>query len=569
MKKPLLLVTGALIGMTAIAAEPVAVPEFMFEAVSPNGEWTAGNDAYQNLMIYHIPTGSSYSFEPSEDQSTSYSVGTGNYVSNVGVVAIDISEIGPAAVWDNGNIIELPVSSFHTSSHANGITPDATRICGNLGQAEMSLDDVIMQTPVVWTRNADGEWNDCISLPYPKVDFTGRVPQYILANAISADGKTIAGMIRDYSGMIMQPIVWKENEDGEWAYSLPNPELINPNGVVFPEWPGDSPEWVDASDYMTPEENEAYQAALMEYYNTWENEPNPVDFMTPEEATAYNEAKKAYEAAYAKWETEFNDYIALLDSVEEEAVLFVMNNVYLSPNGRYYAASHEYSSMWEGVKEAYPVVLDLETGEAILKKSDIPLSTTYINDNGTLMAAEQLMPMSVSRNAWICPSLDDEFITLSEYIEPSFPSVYTWMEENMKHDMESYDTETWEPVIIPDVWQTGRACADDNLSTIVSFTQNTWDYDSEYFIYSYVLPLNNGTSAASDKSINSFGINAAKGTVRINGAAALLEVFDLNGRRVLSIDNPSARVNTGLNSGFYIIKATSKDGKVVTCKASI
>lgn len=571
MRKHLLLMAGACIGISASAAEPAIIPDILFEAVSPNGEWASGSDPMTyDFLIYNIPEGKSYVLPASEDGSSTYSAGSGNFLSNTGVVAIDITDIGPAAVWDNGEVEELPISLEHRSSHANGITPDATRICGNIGLVDFSLDDVIMQTPVLWTRNDDGKWNECVELPYPKVDFTGRVPQYVLAIAISENGKTVAGQIRDYSGFIMQPILWQEDENGEWNYSLPNADLINPDGIEFPEWPGEAPEWVEATSYMTPEEAEAYQAALLEYYTTWENQPDPTDYMTEEKAAAYTAAVEAYKEAYEQWEIDYFAYTDLLYEVQESAVLFPMNNVYLSSNGRYYASSHYYHNFFLGITEEYPVVLDLETGNAYLKKSDVPLLTSYINDNGTVIASQTLQSMSMIRNAWICPTLEDEFITLSEYVQPKFPSIYTWMEENMSHDLESYDPETFDPVILPNVWQTGTAYADDDLTTIVSSAQNTWDYESDSYFFSYIIPLDYGSSSALDAKTKTFGISATKnGKVRINGAAAHLEVYDMNGRMVFSIDNPSGEVATGLRSGLYVIKATGKDGNVVTSKASI
>lgn len=569
MKKHLLLFACACAGLTAFAVEPTVVPDILFEAVSPNGEWTAGSDPMTyDFMIYNIPEGKSYIL-PANENGEGSSAGSGNFLSNTGVVAMDITDIGPAAVWDNGEVVELPISLEHRSSHANGITPDATRICGSIGLVDFSLDDVIMQTPVLWTRGEDGNWNDCIQLPYPTVDFTGRVPQYIFATAISDNGKTIAGQVRDYSGYIQQPIVWQENEDGEWSYYLPNPELINPNGIEFPEWPGDSPDWVEAKDFMSPEQAEAYEAALLEYYTNWEIQPNPLDYMTEEQQAEYEAACEAYEENYEKWEIAYFEFTELLSEVQDTAVLFPMNNVYLSGNGRYYASSNYYTDYLRGVMEVYPVVLDLETGEAYLKKTNVPLLSSYINDNGTIIASELLEMMSMVRNAWICPSLEDEFITLSDYVEPKYPSVYTWMEENMRHDMESYDPETYDPVILPDVWQTGTTHSDANLSVLVSSAQNTWDWESDSYFFSYIVPLD-GTSAAFDKTINAFGVKAAKnGKVRINGAAAHLEVYDMNGRMVYSIDNPSGEVATGLRSGLYIIKAIGKDGNVITTKASI
>lgn len=567
MKKHLLLLAGACIGVSAAATEPAIVPDVMFQAVSPNGEWTAGPDLFENFVIYHIPTGETTVLEVNEDGVHMISCGNGNFISNTGAFAVTTTYDGPAAVYENGEVTELPLKDANRSSFANGITPDGNRVCGNVG-LDMTMDDVIMQTPVIWDRGEDGQWQECVALPYPKLDFTGRVPQYILAQAISADGKTIAGQVRDYSGYFQQPIVWTENEDGEWAYTLPNPELINPDGIVLPEDPGDSPEMPQPTDFMTPEAAAEYDAALMEYWNTWENEPNPLDYMTEAEQVEYTAAKEAYDTAYIEWMDKFDAFYGALNEIIDNAVLFCMNNVYLSPNGRYYASSHQGGTFWE--KEEYPVVLDLQTGEAFIKKCDTNLLTTYVNDEGTILATQTLQSMSVSRNAWICKNLESDFIPFNEYVETEDPSVYTWMKENMSHDMLTFDEETFDEVIIPDVWQTGTAFATPDLKTVVSFTQNVWDDFSDYFSFGYILPLNGGTSAAFDKTVGTFSIKTARnGNVLISGAAASLKVYDMNGRMVYSIDNPSAVVSTGLNSGLYIIKATSKDGKVITAKAAI
>ena len=210
------------------------------------------------------------------------------------------------------------------------------------------------------------------------------------------------------------------------------------------------------------------------------------------------------------------------------------------------------------------------SGEVYTKVTDVRLRTSYFSDHGTIIASQTLQMMSMVRNAWICPSLEDEFITISDYVEPKYPSVYTWMAENMRHDMESYDPETYDPVILPDVWQTGTTYSDANLSVLVSSAQNSWDFESDSYFFSYIVPLEGGTSAAFDKAINTFSVKAAKnGAIRINGAAAHLDVYDLNGRRVYSIDNPKSEVSTGLSTGLYIIKAIGKDGSVITTKAAI
>ncbi|MDE6692616.1 MAG: hypothetical protein K2K05_04450 [Muribaculaceae bacterium] len=570
MKKHLLVLAGACVGISAIAAEPTVLPGANFENISPNGEWAAGTDPITyDYVIYNLADGKTYTYSEDAENST-YMSGSGNFISNNGQVVVDVYGKDTAAVWDNGEVTLLPRAEGDRSSTANGITPDGSRICGTIGKTDFTMEEVTMRFPIIWDRAEDGTWQMYEELPYPTLDFTGRVPQYIMAIAISDDGKTIAGQIVDYSGMVMQPIVWNQNEEGEWAYSFPHPELLNPNGVELPEWPGESPEPPSPTKYMTEEQGQAYQAAMDEYFETWENRPNPADYMTETEYIAYMEAMANFDGELEEWGIKFDEYLTIFDEIMSSALIYPRNKVMLSGNVRYYATTHMIDDFWVGSSEGYTVVFDLETGDAYQMKSDVTLATSYINNDGTVLAAQTVQPQSMAYNAWIATSPEEEFIPLNEYIEPKYPSVYTWMEENMRHDMETVDYETWEIVIEPDVWQTGVARADADLKTIVTVTQNIWDYDSEYFTFGYIMNLDGGTSAAFDTAINAFGVKAAKnGHVRINGAAARLEVFDMNGRRVYSIDNPSADVATGLRSGLYIIKAIAKDGNVITTKAAI
>lgn len=569
MKKLLLLLAGACAGISALAAELTVLPDFNIESISPNGIWAAGTDPMTyDFVIYNLADGKTYRYTEDEENST-YMGGSGNFISNEGQVVVDVYGKDMAAVWDNGEVTLLPRAEGDRSSTANGITPDGTRICGTIGKTGFTMEEVTMRFPIIWDRSEDGTWQMYEELPYPTLDFSGRVPQYIMAIAISENGKTIAGQIVDYSGMIMQPIVWNQDEEGEWAYSIIHPELLNPNGVELPEWPGESPEAPDPKKFMTEEKAEAYQAAMDEYFETWENRPNPADYMTETEYAAYVEAMANFDVELEEWGVRFEQYLTIFDEILATALFYPRNNVLLSGNGRYYATTHMIEDFWAGTSEGYPVVFDLETGDVHQMKSDVPLASSYINDNGTVLAAQTVQPQSMAYNAWIATSPEEEFIPLSEYIEPKYPSVYTWMEENMRHDIEVVDYETWDIVIEPDVWLTGVARADADLKTIVTVTQNIWDYDSDYFTFGYIIPLD-GTSAAFDKTINAFGVKAIKnGHVRINGAAARLEIFDVNGRRVYSIDNPSADVATGLSSGLYIIKAIAKDGNVITTKAAI
>lgn len=62
------------------------------------------------------------------------------------------------------------------------------------------------------------------------------------------------------------------------------------------------------------------------------------------------------------------------------------------------------------------------------------------------------------------------------------------MQEYMVHDFESFDPETYDPVIVEDYEFSGTAKATPDMKVIVCATQNVWDYMSDIYFYSYVLP---------------------------------------------------------------------------------
>ncbi len=93
-----------------------------------------------------------------------------------------------------------------------------------------------MSVPVLWIRGEDGNFGKPVELPYPTTDITGRVPQYVTAIALSDDGSTVLGQVRDYSGRIHYPIVYTNN-NGEWTYSLPAMSLVNPDNIELPKIP--------------------------------------------------------------------------------------------------------------------------------------------------------------------------------------------------------------------------------------------------------------------------------------------------------------------------------------------
>lgn len=348
MKKSLLLLASAFVAASAFAANDAVVYEdLMLQKMSSDANWLVSDDGSGSIVILDQANNKKYVCVGDADTGPNYSLGLGNCVSNNGVVLATTNLSGSdPAYWENGEWKLLPVDENDNGiCHGNGITPDGTRICGIVGTAEISIDATsIMVLPVVWTKGADGNFGKYTILPHPELDFTGRIPQYITAVAISDDGKTIVGQIRDFTGMSPQPIVYTEGADGKWEYTLLMESLFNPEGTEWPVWPGDDAPYIQ--EYMTQAQLAAYQQAVEKYEEAdaehQANKPMPEDYLSPEERAQWEEAvanwdpMESYfppsatdymtEEEYAKYEADLNAWFAeaqgpnILDYMTEEEI---------------------------------------------------------------------------------------------------------------------------------------------------------------------------------------------------------------------------------------------------------
>ncbi|MGM9859621.1 MAG: hypothetical protein ACI31C_02575, partial [Muribaculaceae bacterium] len=233
MKKSLLVIAMMAAGVAAQAqfVEPLAMPGYSWQGISPDGKYVV-SELNGTLSIINLETYEEFLYEEDWSTGASYSGGLGNYLSATGIILGSTTSDGNACYWKDGEWFELYSEGTTDCNLANGITPDGSRICGSVSQAPFSVDaKVIMQVPCYWDATEDG-YGEYHVLPHPETDFSGRIPQYITALYISEDGKTIAGQVRDYTGFCVYPILYTQNADGEWSYSLPNIETFCPEGTV-------------------------------------------------------------------------------------------------------------------------------------------------------------------------------------------------------------------------------------------------------------------------------------------------------------------------------------------------
>lgn len=568
MKKILLLGAAAMMASAAFAADPVIYEDLYSVGLSPDGK-TMVSMTENLLTIVNLETGQKTEFE-GNGSIDSYSLGLGNAFSSTGVMVGSGLE-GRAAYYKGGEWVDLNTPRPENTSCAHGITVDGTRICGNVGMAKMSIEDIPtpMQVPAVWDLKSDGTYGDAVLLPYPEKDFSGRVPTYVTAIAISDDGKTVVGQVYDYSGGYISLIFYTLGDDNKWSYNTEFNRLVNPDNVTFPEDPGESPIGPDANDYLTEEQQAAYQAAIDAYYeeiaagNLEAQYPEIVDFMSPEQKAAYEAALAAYQTAMAEWQVKYDAYITAFQQATENAKCIVFNNVKLTPDGKT-AVSTVMNQIpdptsWMGFSNSYaPVVFNIEDN-TIDVYPDENVAIASVTSDGSMIGFQE-ESMSPRRAMVYAPGARKP-VTLIEYYEQKNAETAEWVKANLCHDIEMYDMETGESYIEENVDCTGTPLVNPDFSVVVTAAQNLWDPAGGYY-YTYVIPgygaYNGIQGVAIDADVN---VKAFRGgRILISGNASRVTVYDMEGRVAYDAVPAGSMIETGLVQGTYIVKVQTADG---------
>ena len=567
MKKALLLSGLLAAGVPAMWSfdAPTICESTSFQGISPNGRYLASS-LFGTVVIYDLEAGVQYDYVGSEYGEPFYSEGLGNYVSNTGVVLGSTTSESDAAYWENGewHQLETPLSEG-VSNLSNGVTPDGSRICGSVGLAPVSVDgNSLMMAPAYWDRQADGTYGTCNVLPYPTVDQTGRLPQYVTANYISEDGKTIAGQIRDCRGFVHIPIVYIQDDSGEWSYTIVAKDTFYSADFVFPEYPGDGPEYPAAENYLEGDDKAAYDEAYQKFVDSgdWSLYPAAEDFLTGDAKGAFEAAKAEYEA----WELKFNAYTELYDQYMNAVPQFNFNDVKLSPDGKtYYSASllSDYSDplAWSPTIIGTPCAIDIESGEIKKYEFDKSLYITAVPNDEVLLVSSGVgsMPME----GYLIK--DDELIPVQDYLGALSPDLKTWVDDNLVHELETvYDEET-ESFIYESLYVTGNLLASADLKIMSMWNDCPWD--NMAFACGYVFDLGQFAGVSAPVAGNG-GVSVsfdAMGNLVVEGDVVSVELYDLLGRCVLSLDAPAGVVANDLAAGVYVAKAVTQIG-VVTSK---
>ncbi len=576
MKKVLLLTASAFCVLQAAAIEPTMLNNVTINNLSPNGKWGVSS-AYE-MVIFDFENDKQYVYAQDPDDpdqwDTSYSSGSSSCISNNGIVVGSVT-MDSGAYWANGEWTLLKASCAIEKGTIlpMSITPDGNRIVGLASIGKMSV-------PGYWEANGDGTYGDFKQLPYPALDFTNRTPQYVSANSISDDGKIIVGQVTDNFGSWHYPIIYRENEKGEWSYTVYHQELLNPTNVEFPSADEilDEVEWPDPMSYMTESQLAAYNEAVENYdYESGDPYPMPENFLEGEQLAEYMKAVGPYK--------EWFDQLGMINSGLEKMATdggysFVFNNVWLSGDGKTLAMTVEKTIPSDdpysfGNSVTYPCIFDLENDEYKIYEGDLNLLVSFIGKDGGVLASTYSTGATYP-SGYIMPAGASEFMPLEKYVASISSETAEWMKDNMTHSCQVGMDEEYAP-IFETVMVTGLPTATADLTTFATWTETgmfeecingTVPEDYPYMI-SYMFTIDNPAGVTSPVVAGEgVSVSVEGGLINISGDAVSLAIYDLNGRVVLSVANPASVVDPALASGFYIVKAYAADGSSVTVKAA-
>ena len=563
MKKSLLLLISTLVASISMAQVTQHHDGFYFDKMAPNGKLLATQELGY-VYIYSQETDEYFEYSASEDAVTEYyATGIGNCISNDGVIVGGTSDSN-CAYWKNGVWTSLPVKEENTALNlANAITPDGSRIVGQVGNTGLNMYSEQMIKPVYWDRNAEGGYDTYQLLPCPTTDFAGRKPQYITAVAVSDDGKTIAGQIVDWSGFFIYPIIYTQDETGVWSYRTICEGILYPQGAQFALWPGEEP---NAKEYMTEEELAEYLAAYAEYekevekYNNGEtyiypDEPDPTDYMF-EYYNDYSAAIREYYQLLSNFDTVFFSTVY--------NVCFVFNNVYISGNGEYYNTTVEKGDPSNPyISYSVPTRIDLNNGDAMVEvKGATDMIASSVMNDGRFIA--QTPKMAYARNSFIVSADGMTMTPFVDYITSIDKATGEWLKSIStykvlgvtKYDEYGYAIE----YDYTDSIVAGSVYCNSDGTVFGSFMYDEW---SDYVTYrqsSYVINLNELQAVESIENDRNIDVYVANRTLYTQGNVAVVTFYDLSGAVVARYENPAEATALHLADGIYLARCEGSNG---------
>lgn len=449
------------------------------QKISSNGDVIVGLVGDGGCVVYTCST-------KTADYYPEFDYGRGHVASDNGwIVGCQLFEnLGTnlGIMAKNGNSTIPEVLKNFESSNIHSITPDGTRVCGVVSGGNKGYDYVPFYSEV----DATGNLTDINYLPIPDKDFFGYRPQYVTATWISSDGTVIAGQVKDMRGFFLYPIVFTQDASGEWKYSLPSEDEFNPKHLRVPSPVGDMEEefpdapYPDLENYMDPvnykefvEDGEPY-----EYIDK---------YMTPEQLEAYDNALNNYWEAQEEYNLLFENYMAQYWDILDTSLVssyMIQNSLALSADGKWLATSFtEFIPMGETTGEHYiPYLCNLETGE-----------WTKCIDSNYNMHVNQVLPGGVTvfnniSNGWLPASTylfypsSNKSVTLYDDLSQNNPGYAKWMDDYLNDEIITGDDFNGN-LEYENLTVSGQAAISEDFSTVAAGVDGyTLNYQM-YFTY--------------------------------------------------------------------------------------
>lgn len=380
---------------------PFQSHQAVITSVSSNGNWAVGS----TQGVGYFVDAKTEKLEVFEENGMFYDINT---VSDSGIAGGSVTpdydtQTACYITFDKG-FVKLPVSENSGASSCAGSSNDGSFLAGNISLMEpYQGGEQSVQIPVIWYRNAQGEYDMHEFLPFNKIGYDKRLTQGAYVLGISGDGLTIFGRIIDGSGTVYLPVVWKRTstQSRDWVYSELCTDYAFNKDMPCPEWPQYKPAEPDVTQYYSDEELAAYNEAMEIYQDSvakasWtipkeEREPYPTynpeqhkadffDISTPEGAERHNKYAEAYNTFLTE-ATAYQDSIALYNELKDGYVneeRFNIKNMSVSNNGKYMVTNTVSNS----------VIIDSSTEEVKPIDGSSGFFPTAVLDDGTVFLGQ-------------------------------------------------------------------------------------------------------------------------------------------------------------------------------------
>lgn len=511
------------------SGEEYAVP-FVWEEVyatkvSPNGRYVVGQDKFMNCYCFDTETEAEFFYPVAIP-------GDCRTVSDNGVFIGYDALTYKAVLMKNGQVSTPQLLKPYPLSVLNSITPDGRRATGWLNDTGK-----IIYEPMYCDLDSKGNVTKVTVLPHPERDFFGDYPQGYVMHVISDDGKTIAGIVTDGSGMYNYPIIYNQAEDGSWDYILPTKKLFNPMNLPLPEFPnqGEPPAQPRMDQFIKDED----RAQLWREYQAIYDKTNDADYYPWNQIPIYEDEYAAFNRAIQKFLDDYDVYLEAVDEYWRQMHLLGVGQNF----GGYQFMSSD-GSLMITLRGGQPYYFQTNSDDFQMRsvRNSSGLTPYQLLQDGTILAVS-------SENAffpytsYILGPEENQYKLFTDFIKENYPQVYPWIEDNIgQYGVIGYEGD--EP-LYGNYIISGVMSVSDDFSTICGGLP-IGDLLSYVF---YTKPTVEPENPEGPDSPDENGIDAI-----VPDAEGLYHVFSTTGVLLLTTHDESTL--EALPSGIYIINST-------------